>query len=791
MIKWHMHMDISDNADHDGASAAEQRIARWLMRYRHLLLVLLAALCLVLSSGLWRLDFNSELSVLLPENDPLVSERRLLQSLFPEEEQIGFAIAPDNGDVFSTAALEALAELQYRYREIPGARQIDSLLNHESPYGEVSIVPWPWQNLDRFTPPEREVMRRKALDNPLVRERLMDGNSRITFATVTLGRPATAADNSASRNRRLAEATRSLLGELQDNHPSVTIRATGESLFEHDTRQAMISDLTRLLPLTMLACMLFLAWCFRSLQSALVILAVAALSVFITLCVLGLMGRAFNTISIMAPLVVVIIAVADAVHLLSIHRQRLDRLLPLAAMQHSLMFNLRPVSLATLTTATGFASLMLVSAPALSDFGSTVAIGVLSAWLVTFLLLPALVPLLHRSQEDARDTSGPAAWISRPLALSRRFSQRHDRSLFLSVLLLTVLCLGLLPLNRTDFDRMDFVDEESAVHSYYELVGEYIDRGPVLTYGVMAGQNGGITDPALLHELDRLGATLREWPEVSGVASLVELVRAVNAALPETGSARDGQGRIPDSAEAVRQHLADYRVAQNDSYPLSDFVDPEYRVTRLFVSTARLSNEELVELDRRINRAAGELMSGVRLLQGSDTLLFARMDDTVTDELLRGYALSLLIITLTLIAGLRSVRYGLISLLPNVMPAVIVFGLRGLFNAQIDPFILMLFSVSVGLVVDDTVHILSTWLRARRSGVDAEKAMDTAVFRAGPALLITTMVLCLGSLMLLGASTLYFQEAARLLVPIVALALVLDLTFLPAVLRRAEPRARP
>lgn len=786
MIKCYMHMNTPPD---DGTGTTEQHAARWLMRHRVPLLAVLAALCLILSPGLLRLDFDSELSVLLPESDPLVGERRLLQSLFPEEEVISFAVAPDNGDVFSTPALEALAELQQRYREIPGARRIDSLLNHQSPYGEVSIVPWPWQNLERFSAAERDMMRREALGNPLVRERLMDGDSRITFATVTLDTASTA-DENADRNRRISLATRSLIDDLQDNHPAVTVRASAEALFEHDTRQAMISDLTRLLPLTILGCMLFIAWCFRSMRSAVVILAVAGLSVLLTLSALGFMGRPFNTISIMAPLVVVIIAVADAVHLLSIHRQGLADRSPLTAMQYSLAFNLRPVTLATLTTAIGFASLMLVSAPALSDFGSTVAIGVLSAWLVTFLLLPAVVPALRLHSSDSHGTFSTASWINNPLKLSRRLCLRHDRSLFRGVLLLTTLCLVLLPLNRTDFDRMDFVAEDSTVHSYYELVSGHVDRGPLLTYGVMTGQAGGITTPALLNGLDRMAGTLRQWPEVTGVASLVELVRAVNAALPDAGSERDGQGRIPESVAAVRQHLSDYRVAQNESYPLSDFVDPDSRVTRFFVSTTRLSNEELVALDRRVHQAFADSVNDARLLQGSGTLLFARMDDTVTGELMRGYALSLLLITLTLIAGLRSIRYGLISLLPNVTPAVIVFGLRGLFNAQIDPFILMLFSVSVGLVVDDTVHILSTWLRARRSGMASEQAMDTAVFRAGPALLITTMVLCLGSLMMLGASTLYFQEAARLLVPIVALALVLDLTFLPTLLRRAEHRPR-
>lgn len=780
MIKCYMYMKMQA---HNAITRKEKRLARHLIRYRFPLLLALVATCLVLAPGLLRLEFNSELSVLLPESDPLVSEQRMLQNRFAEADEISFAIAPDNGDVFSTPSLQVLARLQQRFRDIPGATQIASLLNHETPYGEVSIVPWPWQNLDRFSPEEREQMRQQALDDPLVRNRLIDGAGHITFVTVTLDSPTVAEPDSTTRNRRISEAVASLLDTVRSDFPTVAVAASAGPIFEHDTRQAMIDDLTRLLPLTIVVCVLFIAWCFGSMRSALVVLGVALLSVLLTLATLGLMGRAFNTVSIMAPLVIVMVAVADAVHLLSLHRQRLKHHGPVKAMSQSLALNLRPVTLATLTTAIGFASLSLVSAPALSDFGTTVAIGVGFAWLVTFMLLPALVPALYR-RAGKPDSGAAGLMIHRLLEMPGRISLRHDRVVFFGTLLLALVCLALLPLNRTDFNRMDFVATDSALHEYSQLVNTHMDRGPVLTYGIMATENGGMAEPALLHQFDRFAGHLRSWPDITGVASLVELVRGVNAALPDSDSPRDGQGRIPDTREAVQQHLSDYRIAAGDGFPLSDFIDEDQRISRFFVSTRQLDNGELVALDRRLRETFGQMVTDADILQGSGTLLFARMDDAVTGELLRGYALSLALITLTLVIGLRSLTLGLISILPNALPAIIVFGLRGLFDAQIDPFILMLFSISIGLVVDDTVHILSNWQRGLGSGLSSRQAMDSAVFRAGPALLVTTLVLCIGSLLLLNASTLYFQEAAKLLVPIVALALLLDLTFLPTLLQR-------
>ena len=162
------------------------------------------------------------------------------------------------------------------------------------------------------------------------------------------------------------------------------------------------------------------------------------------------------------------------------------------------------------------------------------------------------------------------------------------------------------------------------------------------------------------------------------------------------------------------------------------------------------------------------------------------MDELVTIELLQGYSVSLLLITLSLIVGLRSVYFGILSVIPNLLPATIVFGIWAVFVGQLDPFVMMLFSISIGLVVDDTVHLLSHYLDRRREGTDKKESIDHAILTAGPALSITTLVLALGTTILIGANTIYFQQAAKLLVPIVVLALVLDLLYLPTILKRFD-----
>jgi hypothetical protein len=227
-------------------------------------------------------------------------------------------------------------------------------------------------------------------------------------------------------------------------------------------------------------------------------------------------------------------------------------------------------------------------------------------------------------------------------------------------------------------------------------------------------------------------------------------------------------------------------MVQSAEFPLEGFISDDFSTITLLVNATPMSNQQLIDLDQDITDRFNEDFEEAELIHGSGLLLFARMDELVTIELLQGYSLSLLLITLCLAVGLGSLYFGVLSVIPNLLPATIVFGVWALLVGQLDPFVMMLFSISIGLVVDDTVHILSHYLDGRRQGSDQNSSIDHAIKTAGPALTITTLILAIGTTILIGANTLYFQQAAKLLVPIVVVALVLDLLYLPTILRRFD-----
>lgn len=757
-----------------------QAAVTFLIHRRSVLLALSVVLTVLLGFGIPRAGFDTSLGVLLTKSDLYLQQRDHMAESFPAPVEISFALLPNSKNVFERETLLALADLNREFRSIPLALTMNSILNWQSPFGDQSL----FQNVvtaqTQFAEQDLVDAKQRVLADPFLSNGYIAPDFDLTLASVRLR--VTSIDSQQSRD--IVQASNVLIKSLQERYPSVQFYVSSEAHYEQSNRDAMISDLSFLLPLVLLLCTAIICFSFRSIALGCCILGVALLTVLMTIGALTWAGQDFNTISVMAPLVVVTIAVADSVHIISIFRQSLQQgLSPTAAMSQSLQFNLRPISLATITTLIGFASLNLASSPAISSFGTVVAIGVAFAYFLTLCVLPALVLLLPATFLGKLGPNGGVAIINATIRIAQTLVAKHGSALLLLVGTLGAVSLGLSFLNNTDFDRASFISKDSPLHDYYAAVSERMDRGTQLSYGVELATPYGSVEPEFLRQLDGFAQWLREQDEVLNVASLVEVVKTVNQVMNEDDEA---YYRIPDTVFDVEDALFNYSVAQERDFQLDTLANEDFSLVRVFVSTNTQSNQAIIELSDRIDQEFTRQMPEAELLHGSSTLLFARMDKAVTVELLQGYAFSLLMITLTLIIGMRSVYYGLLSMLPNLLPAVLVFGAWGLLVGRIDPFVMMLFSISIGLVVDDTVHVLSTYQTSRTAGLMPAAAIDRALEKAGPALIITTAVMALGTCVLIGASTLYFQQAATLLVPIVVLALLLDLTFFPALLMRFD-----
>ena len=742
-----------------------------LLEKRNVLALVTLAFSLFVAVGIGDTRMEATSKSLLSDSDPFKLEVEMAQEDFPPTTGVLFAFEAD--DIFALESLQAMEALTQRYSEVKSAIAVNSLLNQrfndsdQKIYGRDYLIP----ELDGLTASDTAKVREIALNDEDIVKNSLSKTGDMALAQI---RYKNAEDDQATR-LEIARSVIALRDSLRSEFPSVDIYVLGGLMFELDGINARTKDNQVLLPLVLTIGILLLWFCLRSLPFSISLMAMAALSFTATMGTYGWLNIAFNQISTLGPLVVIVIAIADGIHVLSIYAQGLHKdMNKIDAMRESLRVNIQPITLATVTTAMGFLSLNYSSSPGIYGFGNIIAIGVVWAYIVTLAILPALVLLL------------PTNKVPKPLGIAGfiraviKLVTTRGNVLFWASAAIIVVTLGLLPLNKLDFDRFTFVDEDSDAHHVLTSLSEKIGNDQALAYSIDSGEYYGITQPEFLQQVETLSIWLEAQPESSFVASYTDYLRSRNKSDNDDDEAYD---ILPEDQLQIIDYLVGYQLVQEIEPSLQPIFNADYSAVRLVIATSNLSNKELLDFNDRIDDWIAEnVQKKYKVLHGDNSILYVRLDRLITMELMYGFMLSFFFITITMIIGLQSWRYGLLSIMPNLFPATIVFGVWAVFVGELSPYILMLFSISIGLVVDDSVHILSKYISGKKDGMSPESASVYSLDRAGSAITITTLSLALGTFILVFSSTPYFQSVASLLTPIIIVAWALDLFFLPPLL---------
>lgn len=753
------------------------RLINFLLSQRYLLATLSILLGGAISLGALKTTIDSSDDSILSEDDPYRLEVAQVNKDFPPSTSVLFAFMSPEGDVFNRDMLQAMQDLTDRYTDVESAVSVASLINrrlnavdadiHERDY----LLP----ELDELTAQDLVKIREIALADKDLTQSMLSPEGDMALAVIKFH----ATSEEQATQLRIAKTVIDLRDSLREQYPEQNIYVLGRILFEYDSYNAQIKDAKYLFPIVMLTILGLMYFCLRSLSFALAIAVVSVMSVGLTVGTVGWAQVPFNQISNMGPLVVFMIAMADSIHLVSVYLQGLHKSLSkFEALSESLRVNIQPVTLATVTTAMGFLSLNYCASPGIYGFGNVVAMGVVWAFLVTFTLLPALILLLPvKKVPEPLGVKGFINFVAKLVA-------NHGKQLFWGSLLLIVVTFAMLPLNKVDFDRFSFIDKDSDFHTVISALAEKIGNDQSLVYSINSGKYYGITEPEFLRKIEKFSIWLEEQPQTSFVTSYTGFLKNRNMAENDNDPAWEV---LPEDNLQIIDYLVGYQLVQEIEPQLEPIFNSEYSAIRMVVGTSNLSNVQLLDFSEEIEDWITLNMDpAYDVMHGDNSILYARLNKMISLQLMEGFTLSFLLITATLLVGLKSVRYGLLSMIPNLFPATIVFGIWGLLVGELSPYILMLFSISIGLVVDDSVHVLSKYIVARREGESPEAAVQYSLDKAGSAITITTLSLAVGTFILVLSNTFYYQNVALLLTPIIIVALLLDLLFLPPLLVRFD-----
>ncbi len=771
-------MDAPGTAGHGFAA----RLAERVLGARRLVILVAVLLVAAASSGVALLEFSANYRIFFDEDNPQLLALEALENTYGKNENIVFLIVPEDGDATSESALSAAVWLTEKAWLTPHSRRVDSLANFQytTADGDDLYV------RDLVDPREltqadaRARVRAIASSDPRIAGSMLARNGDVSVVNVTVELPE---EGLLEAVAEVAEFARSAAAEAEERFPGMDLRVVGTVMINQSFVEASISSQMIFLPASLLLMALILGVLTRGWAG---VVATGIVIVFSIVSSLGLgvwLGLPFSPPVSPAPTIVLMIVVANCVHLLV----ALQRSLRSGASKHdaiveSIGLNLNPVFLASLTTALGFLSMNFSEVPPYRHLGNFVALGIAVSFLLSVTFLPALLSLLPIRAPNERRRQG--------LTMNRLadFVLRRRKALIWGWSAIAVAMMLAVPRNELNDVLVHFFDEGVEFRQDTDFMDERLSGNTLLEYSLRASAEGGVTDPGFLAEVSKFAEWYRKQPPVRHVSVITDTFRQLNKSMNGDDPAAY---RIPESRQLAAQYLLLYELSLPEGLNLNNQIDRSRTATRVTVSAETLSSKEVLELNAR---AEAWLKENARHVAGVNSTgpaaLFAYIGQRNIRAMLIGTMVVLLAISAILLVALRSLRLGLISIVPNLVPAVLGFGVWGLTVGQVSLSLSVVVAMTVGIVVDDTVHFLSKYRRARfEYGQDSEEAVRYAFDTAGRALFTTTVVLVAGFLIFVFSPFVPTAQVGVLTAMIIAFALIADLSLLPALLTAADRRS--
>ena len=763
----------------DGALARVlQRVSRWMLRHRLVVIVTAVTWVVVSSLGLGRLGFKNDNRMFFSTENPELLAFEALEKTFTKATNILIAVTPRQGAVATREHLGAIEALTGQTWQLPRATRVDSITNFQDSFadGDEIVVQDMARRAATLSDDQIARIRQRILAEPMLVGRLINKAGTVTGINVMFEFDDAEKDAAVVR---AANAARELVAQAEKSYPDLEFRLTGTVMLDAAFRDSAEADMKLLTPIMLVVSIGLIAYFLGSFWATLVTTAVIGGSILCALGWAGLLGIALSPSSLIAPTILMTMAVADSVHFLTGYYTRLettgDRI---EAMADSLVSHIPAVFFTSAATIVSFLTLNFSDAPPFRDLGNITAMGVGAAFVLSLTLLPAVitfVPVAHAR----RRFEGLKRILERVFTLIVRAPQPIAVVGLAACLVLTVLAF----FNRLDDRFVQYFGESLSFRQDTDYVDANLTGIYTIEYPLKAQGPDGINDPEFLREAEAFAEWLRTQPEVGHVYSVADILKKLNMNMNGDDPAFY---RIPDNRKLAAQYLLTYELSLPQGVNLIDRVDINRSAIRLTATLRNVSTQQVLDLEERAQTWMKQYMPASMQVAGSGaTLMFAHISQRNILSMISGELTGMTLVSLLMILYLRSLSLGLLSMIPNLLPAGVAIGIWYLAVGEVGLTSSVVAAMTLGILTDDTVHFLEKYARYHRS-LNARDALARAFQEAGPAIWITSLVLISGFAVLALSSFQINRDLGILTVIILALGLVGDFVLLPAVLLSLE-----
>ncbi len=756
----------------DGFSIA---LAKIVIRLRWFVVFAAVAAAAFIATGAANLEYSNNYRTFFSADNPELRNFEDFQATYIKSDNFLFVFEPTDGsEIFTNENLAAIGELTEKAWLLPYATRVDSVTNFQYTYADgdelivEDLVPAPGES----SPEELSQQKANALAEPLLRNQLITPDAGVTAINVVLTYP----EESLSEVPEAVAAARALRAEILESHPQFKIYISGSSMLNNAFGEAIQKDFSTLIPLMIGVIIVTTITAVRSVSATFATLGVVILSTMVAMGWAGFVGIKLAGPSPSATIVILTLAVADAIHVLMTMRVSMRAgMAKRDAIIESVRVNFLAISITSLTTIVGFMALNFSDAPPFRDFGNISAVGILAAWILSLTFLPAvlaMIPVRVRTVDREKQVSALRGFAN--------FIVAHNRVLLIGSSLATLALIAMIPrIELSDefrkyFDQsMEFRTDSDAVIEHF---GFYATE-----FSIKSGEAGGVTDPEYLEKLELFANWLRARDDVAHVYSIADIMKRLNKNLNADDPAFY---RLPEDRELAAQYLLLFELSLPYGLDLNDRINIDKSATRV---TATLDGDVNTKSIRAfLKETDAWFAANAPELQGPATgpqIMFTFIAQRNVESMILGTSIAIVAIAFIMMVALRSIPMGLLSMAPNGLPILAAFGAWAALVGTVGFSVAAVASLALGIVIDDTVHFLTKYMRARREkSLSAPDAIRYAFETVGAALIFNTVILMAGFFVLTFSAFQINAELGLLTTLTIGLALTIDFLLLPGLL---------
>ncbi len=755
-----------------------ESLARFVIKNRWLVLIATVITVFIAGYGAKNVGFNSDYHVFFSNENPQLLAYDALQNKYTKDDNAFLLLEPKNGNVFTKENLSAIQELVEASWKTPHSSRVDAITNFQytRAVGDDLYVDDLVGEPASMSENHLKEIKKIATSDVRTKNRLVNEKGTVTAINITVKLP----DNGDPKeNEIVVHYVRGMIADFQVNHPDFNVYSSGMVMLNNAFQESAFKDMSTLTPLMFLVILLTILLFTRTISGTIATLFVIVFSLVTAMGIGGWLGIQLTPPSSAFLNIIMTLAVADSIHvIITVIQSMRNGMQKREAIIESLKVNFLPVFITSLTTVIGFLSMNFSDSPPFHDLGNLTSMGMTAAFAFSVTTLPALLAILPIRVKRRHEIKS-----AKPNFMERlsEFVIRQKRSLVIGSAAMVAITSLFIFNNDLNDEFIKYFSKNVEFRNDTDFISENLTGIYTIEYSLKSGESGGINNPEYLQKLQAFEDWLYTHDEVVHVNSFAEVSKQINKSMH--GDHPDYY-KLPETRDEAAQYLLLYEMSLPFGLDLNNQINVDKSETRVIVTTNNIPTKKMIALEEASNEWLRNNTPEYMHTEGvSSTMMFAHLTQRQINSMIKGTIFAILLISVVLGLSIKSFKYGLISLIPNLTPLIVGLGVWGLTVGYINTGISIVFGMTMGIIVDDTVHFLTKYLRARRRlGYSAEDSVRYAFKTVGQALLVTTFVLIMGFLIIAQSDFGMNSGMAKITILIIAIALVLDFLLLPALL---------